>query len=66
MKISNKWLLLLPYSLYLYVLLKVILFKFGSVDISVLWRQLHRATEILNMHRIDCNLPISRLLNPFE
>ena len=38
MKISNKWLLLLPYSLYLYVLLKVILFKFGSVDISVLWR----------------------------
>ncbi|MBU5345787.1 VanZ family protein [Paenibacillus lautus] len=46
MKLSNKWLLLLPYSLYLYVLLKVILFKFGSVDISVLWQQLHRATEI--------------------
>ncbi|MEC0204898.1 VanZ family protein [Paenibacillus lautus] len=46
MKISYKWMLVLLYALYLYVLLKVILFKFGSVDLSVLWQQLHRATEI--------------------
>ncbi|KKO55237.1 hypothetical protein XI25_02175 [Paenibacillus sp. DMB20] len=30
---------------YLFVLLKVILFKFGSVDIGFLWQQLHHAAK---------------------
>lgn len=35
----------LLFLLYVYVLLKVILFKFGSVDIGFLWQQLQRTLQ---------------------
>ncbi|UNK16335.1 VanZ family protein [Paenibacillus sp. N3/727] len=45
MKSWNKLIVLTLFTLYLFVLLKVILFKFGSVDIPFLWHQLQRAIE---------------------
>lgn len=45
MKQWIKLILLTLFTLYLYVLLKVILFKYASVDISFLWQQLHKAIE---------------------
>lgn len=42
---ANRLLVLTLFILYLYVLLKVILFKFGSVDILFLWQQLQSAFE---------------------
>lgn len=45
MKALPKWTLMLLYCGYLYVLLKVILFKFGAVDASFLLKQLARAMQ---------------------
>lgn len=45
MKPPYKWIILGLYAVYLYVLVKVILFKFASVDVSFLWQQLHRAID---------------------
>ncbi|MGO4106903.1 VanZ family protein [Paenibacillus sp. YAF4_2] len=33
------------FLLYLYILLKVILFKYGTVNLTFLWQQLHRTIE---------------------
>ncbi|MGG3281538.1 VanZ family protein [Paenibacillus solani] len=63
MKSSYKWFLVIPCALYLYFLLKVILFKFGSVDLSFLWQQLNRALD--NPHRIQNQLQLANL-TPFE
>ncbi|WP_127590671.1 VanZ family protein [Paenibacillus lautus] len=63
MKLSYKWILVMPYALYLYVLLKVILFKFGSVDLSFLWQQLQRAIE--NPEYVQNRLPFANF-TPFE
>lgn len=45
MKLTPKWMVLLLYALYLYVLVKIILFKFGDVNISFLWQQLQRSID---------------------
>ncbi|WP_082595845.1 VanZ family protein [Paenibacillus sp. Soil750] len=42
MKIWNEMLLSALFALYLYVLFKVILFKFSSIDLPSLWQQLQR------------------------
>ncbi|KOR89028.1 VanZ family protein [Paenibacillus solani] len=63
MKLSYKWFLVIPCLVYLYILLKVILFKFGSVDLSFLWEQLNRAIE--NPQRMQNRLQLANL-TPFE
>jgi len=63
MKLSYKWFLIIPCLVYSYILLKVILFKFGSIDLSFLWEQLNRAIE--NPHRIQNRLQLANL-TPFK
>lgn len=45
MKKRNRKLLILGYALYVYLLIKIILFKYGAVDVQVLWRQLQSVLE---------------------
>lgn len=63
MKQPHKWIILGLYVVYLYVLVKVILFKFGSVDISFLWQQLQRAMD--NPEYMQARLQFANF-TPFE
>lgn len=45
MKSWNKIIILMLFVLYLYVLLRVILFKYAPIDVSFLWQQLQKAVE---------------------
>ncbi|WP_246320051.1 VanZ family protein [Paenibacillus qinlingensis] len=45
MKAWNEMLLSALFAFYMYVLFKVILFKFSSIDLPFLWRQLQRNIE---------------------
>jgi Glycopeptide antibiotics resistance protein len=45
MKYTKGSILSILFLFYLYILLKVILFKFGSVSLAYLWRQLHSTLE---------------------
>lgn len=51
MKRLDRKLLLLGTAVYLYVLIKIILFKYAPVDIAFLWRQLHSMLEHPGMIR---------------
>ncbi|WP_145035777.1 VanZ family protein [Paenibacillus sp. Y412MC10] len=63
MKLTPKWMVLLLYALYLYVLVKIILFKFGDVNISFLWQQLQRSID--NPEHMQNRLQFANL-TPFK